>query len=233
MALLNWVKLPTGWIRGEHGGLRDLRWTAELGANNVAALMILIVIAHHAELGAARLTYDQLSQLTSLSRAKVSGGLKVLATLGVIKPRATGHSQFELTDFNPKSGWAKLPASRLYTHGRVTIFSEMTLRKPVELHALKLYLLFVAMRDDDTNLAHLTYRSIEDYTGVDGHAIKRALNVLAANGAVHIEHVPSTQSQYGIANAYRIAGIDDRRHRGTVHRAWDGGRNDLNDILSA
>jgi len=232
MALMDWVKLPTKWITAEEGGLRELRWTTEHGANNLAALMLLIVIAHHAdaELGTVRLTYDRLSELTSLSRAKVAGGLKVLTSMGLIKPR-TSHSPLELADFDPTARWAKLPARRLYAHGRVEMFVEMTLRKPVELHALKLYLLFVAMRDRKTNLAHLTYKGIESYAGVEGKAIKRALNVLAANGAVHIEHLPSTQSQYGVANAYRVAGIDDRRHLGTVDRALGERREELSDLF--
>jgi len=220
MRFLDWVKLPTRWIREGEVGLRRLRWTAGQGADNVAALIALIVIAHHADpqFGTARLTYDHLNKLTHLSRAKISGGLKVLTTMGLIKSRATGHSPFELADFDPRQGWAKLPCRRLYTSDGLVAFSAMTLRKPAELRALKLYLLFVAMRDNKDNLAHITYERIEAYTGVPGLAIKRALNVLAVDGLVHIEHVPSAESQYGIANAYRIAGIDDRRHLGTTLR---------------
>lgn len=60
MTMQNWVKLPTAWITQRHG-LRDLRWAADEGANNLAALMTLIIVAHNAdsELGRARLTYDQ------------------------------------------------------------------------------------------------------------------------------------------------------------------------------
>ena len=94
------------------------------------------------------------------------------------------------------------------------------------LTALKLYLLFVAMRDNDTNLAMISYDRIGDYTDIDRHQIKPALSVLAANGVVHIEHIPAS-GDYGIANAYRIAFIEERQHFGTTLR----GRSDLADLL--
>lgn len=126
----------------------------------------------------ARLTYDQLSNYTGLSRAKISGSLKVLEKTGIIERRASGRSSIQLAGYDPTQGWGKLPARRLYTHGRVTFFSTMTLRKAAELHALKLYLLFVAMRDNGTNLALVSYDRIEHYTAVDRHQIKPALRNL-------------------------------------------------------
>ena len=32
--------------------------------------------------------------------------------------------------------------------------------------------------------------------------IKTGISLLAANGMIHVEHVPSRQSEYGVANAY-------------------------------
>lgn len=219
----NWVKLPTAWIT-QRRGLCDLRWVAGQGANNIAALMTLIIIAHHAdsEFGLAKLTYDQLSNFTGLSRAKVSRGLVVLEEMGLIGRRASGRSSFQLADYDPTRGWGKLPARRLYTHpnGRVLFFSTMSLRKPAELHALKLYLLFVAMRDNATNLALISYDKIESYTDIDRHHIRPALTVLAVNGVVHTEPVKAL-NEYGVANAYRVAFIDDRHHSGTSLRGWD------------
>jgi hypothetical protein len=66
-----WVQFPSGWIA--NGGLKPFRWEKEKGANNVAALMALMVIGHHAnEEGVAALTYDKLSLATHLSRTKIS-----------------------------------------------------------------------------------------------------------------------------------------------------------------
>jgi hypothetical protein len=48
MARLDWVRLPTNWIVEERG-LLNFRWQKDKGGNNVAALMTLIVLAHHAD----------------------------------------------------------------------------------------------------------------------------------------------------------------------------------------
>ena len=62
MALQKWVRLPSKWIRQQ--GLRALQWDRDgRGADNIAALMTLTAIAHHANAkrGVAKLTYDAMS----------------------------------------------------------------------------------------------------------------------------------------------------------------------------
>jgi hypothetical protein len=97
MALRNWVRLPSGWI--EEGGLRELRWNKGEGADNIAALMALCVIAHHAnerrisenetEL-VASLTYDRLGEAMGISREKIASGLDVLTSHNVIARASLG-----------------------------------------------------------------------------------------------------------------------------------------------
>lgn len=58
-----WVRLPSKWI--EDGGLKQLQWTNSeaSGSNNIAALMVLAPIAHHADdEGMAICTYDRLAR---------------------------------------------------------------------------------------------------------------------------------------------------------------------------
>lgn len=218
----NWVRLPTGWV--EDGGLKGLRWAEGEGASNAAALLAPIAIAQHAdqETGLARLTYDDLGEATHLSRAKLSDGLDVLGGRGLILRQPDGRSSYALTDFDTERGWGKLPARGLYGEGRsMGSFRDFTLRKPAELNALKLYLLFVARRNRETNMADLSYDKIVSYSGVARERIKAALNVLAANGLVHIEHVPSTTNDFGSANAYRLAHLESRVHMGTRGRRFD------------
>jgi hypothetical protein len=54
--LQSWVRLPSVWI--EERGLTKFAWARGTGGDNIAALMALAVIAHHAdqEAGACRLT---------------------------------------------------------------------------------------------------------------------------------------------------------------------------------
>jgi predicted transcriptional regulator len=190
--------------------------------------MLLIVIAHHADAeGVSVITYDQLALATHLSRAKVSAGLATLDTRGIIERKAGGRSTFALVDYDPQAGWAKLPARELYSKGMIPAFADFKLRSAAELNALKLYLLFVARRGNDTNMANISYDKISEYTGVDRNRIKQALSVLAVAGLAHAERVPSEFHESGVANAYRITHLDPYAHMGTRGRAMDEGAFDL------
>lgn len=220
MSMREWVKLPTEWIR--LGGLKRFRWEADRGSDNVAALIALIAIAHHAddENGVAKLTYNDLQGCTNLSRAKLSAGLTVLEENNIVVREPCGRSTYRLVDYGLVR-WGKLPARRLYASGNIIGFSEFHLRKVVELHALKVFLLVIERRDNGTNLANISYEKIQDYSGIARHQIKSAISLLAANGLLHVEHVPSDASQYGISNAYRLPFIDPYSHMGTKGRGLD------------
>jgi hypothetical protein len=217
MKMRDWVRLPTGWI--VTGGLANLRWEAQKGADNAAALMSLGVIAHHAddETGVSQITYDQVCAATGLSRAKISAGLKILAEMKLIERRTNGRSSIRLADYDRTKGWGKLPARKMYSAGYIPAFSDFSLRRPAELNALKLYYAVVAFRNNDTNVAQISYDSIEKHTGIDRAKIKGGLNVLAANGLVHIEYLPASTVGH-VSNAYRLAHLDPYSHMGTAGR---------------
>jgi hypothetical protein len=219
MALKSWVRLPTTWI--EAGGLKQFRW-ADSRSANTAALMLLTVIAHRADdadgSGIARLTYDELAKATNLSRAKIAEGLSVLEHQRLIIRGVQGRSTYQLCGFSLQPPWGKLPARRLYVAERIAAFHDFTLRLRTELYALKLYFLFVARRDNQANLVHITYDQMEGYTRIRREDLKRGISLLAASGLVYVEHVASRQSEHGFANAYRLAGLDSYRHLGTSGR---------------
>lgn len=219
--LPSWVKLPNRWI--EDGGLKAFRWTRGEGANEIAALMALTVISHHIvpDTGIARLTYNAVCERASLSRAKLSAGLDVLSERKLIERGVDGRGTYHMADYDPVSGWAKFPAQGLYRNGVVTAFSQFHLRLRSELDALKLYFLFASRRDRQTNMASITYDLIAEYSGVQRDHIRQALSLLAANALVHIEHVPSSWSENGIANAYRLAHLNTSQHMGTTGRRSD------------
>jgi DNA-binding transcriptional ArsR family regulator len=216
-----WIKLPNLWI--ENHGLRAFRWSQGEGANNLAALMALTAISHHAdaESGIARLTYDTLSTSTTLSRAKLSAGLSILVDRHIIKRDPEGRSTYLMIGYNPKMGWAQFPAQGLYHNGAIEAFSNFHLRLPAELEALKLFFLFASRRDRKNNMAKIGYDKIEEYSGVAHNNIRRAISLLGANGLVHIEHVPSGMYQYGVASAYRLTHLNTRQHMGTSGRSTD------------
>jgi hypothetical protein len=214
MALKQWTKLPSRWI--EQKRLRELRWLKGAGADNLAGLMILLVLVHHAdEEGRSVVTYDALTHCTSLSRAKVSAGLGIIQQMGLIS-RDQRRSGYLLGDYDPVSNWAKIPARLLYSaDGRIAAFDDFKLRSPAELHALKLYLLFASRRDRASNFANISYDKITEYSGVEQHAIKRAISILIHNGLLYVERQRSYVREGGVANAYRLVGLDTRNHSGT------------------
>jgi hypothetical protein len=216
-----WVKLPSQWI--EEGGLDAFRWAQAKGADNLAALMGLTVISHNVDPNSAiaRLTYDELCDRTTLSRAKLSAGLNILSECKLIEREPLGRSSYRLANYNPAKGWAQFPAKGLYRGDTVEAFTSFKLRNPAEFDALKLYFLFASRRDRKTNMAKISYEKIEAYSGIDRNKIRRALSVLAANALVHIEMVPSKVSENGVAYAYRLAHLNTRRHMGTWGRGAD------------
>jgi len=217
-----WVKIPSSWI--EKGRLKNLKWTiGGDGSDKTAALMGLVVIAHSAneETGIARVTYDVLCDVTSLSRSKLSNGLDILERIKVVERMPEGRSTYKLASYNPQLGWAKLPFKSMYSGGKITAFEDFSLRRSSELDAMKLFFLFVARRDRNTNVANLSYDKISEYSGVERTKIKTAISLLAALSLVYTEQVPSNKSEFGVANAYRVVGVDSTVHMGTRGRSLD------------
>ncbi|TAL01112.1 MAG: hypothetical protein EPO08_11395 [Rhodospirillaceae bacterium] len=213
--------------------MKDFRWGKGEGADNIAALMALAVIAHQTDQksGIARITYDDFETTTTLSRAKVSRGLKLLNERKIVALEPNGRSTFNLTGFNLPSGWGKFPTKGLYSQGTIAAFRHMHLRVPAELDAIKLYFLFVSRRDNDTNMAKISYDKIEEYSGVNHNNIKRALSFLSVHSLVFPEYFLSSLTEYGMASAYRLAHILPRRHMGTMGRSGSLNENEATAML--
>lgn len=160
MEIREWVRLPSNWINDR--GLRSLSWkNGGKGADHIAALMALTVIAHAAdsETGVARVTYDHFCQATLLSRAKVSKGLDALEHIEVIEREPAGaRSTYKLANYDAAGGWAKFPSKSMYSSGTIAAFTDFQLRRVAELDALKLFFLLVARRDRHMNVANIGYR---------------------------------------------------------------------------
>jgi len=216
-----WVRLPVTWIA--ESGLASFKWSiGGAGADQIAALMVLVATAHAADrdTGLARLTYDELTARTSLSRVKLSRGLTVLEERQLITRRTDGRrSTVALANFDPTAGWAMLPARSMYSGGRIRAFDEFSLRKKIELDAIKLFLLLVQRRDRKSNLARISYDKIQDYSGIPRQRIKPAVSFLSSLPLVYVEPQPSVHNDFGISNTYRIVGIESRVHQGTTGRA--------------
>ncbi|WP_298971771.1 hypothetical protein [uncultured Roseobacter sp.] len=209
-----WTKLPTGWIQHEQG-LKTYKWSTKGNTDNagqIAALMLLVALAHHTnkETGLARLSYDAMLHILGISRPLVSRGLNELEARKIITRDPNQiRGTITLTNATEDSGWGKLPASGLYRDGRILAFDTFKLRNAAELDALKLYFLIVALRDNKTNRAYISYDKIREHSGLWPNQIRPAISTLAANSLVSVNHVSSTKSEYGYANEFHLPQIRD------------------------
>jgi hypothetical protein len=90
MRKMEFAILPTEWITGpDKHGLSSFKWQSREGARNVAALMLLIVMSHHADrhTGRMSITYDEFQAASGLSRGKIAAGLDKLEASGLIRVR--------------------------------------------------------------------------------------------------------------------------------------------------
>lgn len=223
MNMRGWVKLPSSWI--EEGGLHAFRWSMKepgAGASEVAALMVLLAIAHRADLttGVARITYSDLATATGISRTKISDGLDILEARGIIIRSVEGRSTVALANYGYNK-WAQVPAKPLYdVTGAIMAFEDFHLRKRAELDALKIYLAIAARRDTKQNIAWMTYNKIHTYAGVGLGHIKPALGVLNINHLITVDTKLRTDGEKGVVNGYRLRHIESRLHAGTTGRAF-------------
>jgi predicted transcriptional regulator len=229
-----WVRMPSYWLRNEESlPLPAMRWYGSQKADQIAALMLYVVLVHHAndktsavrsEIGICDLTYTQLSDITGLSRAKVAGGLRVLLEIGVIESVGLGRNNvYKIKDFENRSGWAKLPAKGLYSKdfSKIEAFQTFHLRSKNELNALKIYLAVVALRTDSTNYAKVGYEKLSDYTGIHRNELKSAISLLINLGLLQVDSGVSDINEFATVNMYRPCHLEAYKHRGTVGRKLD------------
>ena len=210
----SFVRLPSAWILRH--GLKQFRWNKDT-SDNTAALMTLVGIAHHAdqETGVAKLTYRELCAAVDISRDKLAAGIRLLQAYGIVAPWFEGRSTYNLRNFDPKKGYCFIPAKPLYTGDTVRAFRQFHLRNKNEMNAMKLYLLFAARRDRKSNLAHVGFDKIVDYTGVRREDIPAAKSILNSLPLVYTETFASSITDSGVTSAYRLVGLETKKHKGT------------------
>ena len=226
-----WVRMPSYWIRDKTKfPLVEMKWQGANKADQIAALMLYIVLVHHAndeiakdlpDVGLCKITYSELSDITGLSRSKISGGLNILYDLGVVSKFGSGRNNiYKIKNYGSHSGWAKLPAKGLYSkdYQKIHAFHRFNLRLKNELNAMKIYLLIIALRDNSTNYAKIGYNRINEYTGIPRNNIRTALSLLVNLGLIHVDSGNSDINEFSTINMYRLAYLEVYKHRGTTVR---------------
>ncbi len=207
-----WAKLPSAWVRiqdseedisesgelmeglGESGnGLRGITWKTH-GSSGTAALIILLGLAiisnqsqRKGKLREGNLvlaTYTDLENMTGLSRAMISKGLRLLEEVNAIKSERIGNaSAYALLGIERDGGYCAAPQSHLLDGAdylkRLRGIRE-TIRRPASLFAMKLFILLLAFRDRHSNTTRISYENITKYTAMRREDISLGWQVLAA-----------------------------------------------------
>lgn len=172
-------------------GLSHLKWSKHKGGAT-AAIMLLFALATMSNLAQKShglrtdnrvvVTYDDLARMTELSRALIAKGLKLLQELGAITVARIGNGcVYELVGIEAPKNWCALPQGYLLANSdhlsRLKGIHEH-LKRPTSLHAMKLYMLLLAFRDNHSNVARMSYGLIGEYTGMRTAEISVAVQIL-------------------------------------------------------
>ena len=175
------------------GGLAMLQWRQHKGASTAALLLLfaLSIISNRAqrrdglrkdEMIAA--TYEQIQAMVPLSRKLIADGLQLLQMVGAIRPVREGRRNlYALIGINEGGKWCQLPQQHLHnTHSylhRLQVFVDQ-IRRPTSLHALKLYMLLLTLRENHANFAAISYEKIMRYTLMRREEVSVAIQLLVA-----------------------------------------------------
>lgn len=216
-----WVRMPTEHIANDIDPfLAKFRWRGKNKSDQIAMLMLYLVILHRAEHGRTSLSYTEFSHITGLSRAKIAAGLALLLEHELISKDTRFRTNCYVIENHEATPWGKLPALRLYSEDgyKLHAFHRFNLRQKNELNALKLYYLIIAFRNNATNYAKIGYDKITYYTGIQRSDIRTAISLLIGLKLIHVDEAPSRYEQ-GKVNCYRLVYLDSNRHRGTSGRS--------------
>jgi DNA-binding transcriptional ArsR family regulator len=226
--------MPSYWLRDEKLlPLPAMKWLGTKKSDQIAALMIYVVLVHNAsdkpsagnpDIGISKLTYTEIAEIVGLSRAKISGGLKILLEMEVIISIGLGRNNvYKIVNYEAHGGWAKLPAKGLYSKdfSKIDAFHKLHLRSKNELNALKLYLIIIALRNDSTNYANVGYGKLSGYTGVHRNEMKSAISLLINLGLIQVDSATSEKNQFATVNMYRLCYLEPYKHKGTTARRMD------------
>lgn len=225
-----WCKFPSRWIRDRT--LTGLTWSS-CGGDGTAALLLLVAIAvriNQATIDALReepgqpvepardiqLTYDELADMTGISRPKVSSGLKLLKEHGLVTAVKTGRTmRYALPQILTQGDWCQFPQTWIYRHKVLEPFMGFRLREKWELQALKVYLVLLTFKHNGQPLSQVSYTAIENYTGVVRSDIRKAIDHLINLGLIGIQIDPAATTAYS-GNVYVLNGFQQRRRPSAV-----------------
>lgn len=174
-------KCPSWWVR--QGALQAFSSSKGAG-QNIAALKCLLAISLGIDFWSrkVRLSLSDLEKATGLSRPMVIRGLKVLEGLEIVSVGKESHvHEYELTVREGDDKWAKVPFDRMKKQ-----LPTLPNRGAIPLTALKIYLLLIAIRPNESATIPIRYDLIEEYLKCRRAHIRPALDILYSHMLVGI-----------------------------------------------
>jgi DNA-binding transcriptional ArsR family regulator len=163
--------------------------------------------------GSASLSYDELMNLTDLSRPMVSEAIKLLQAEKIVLVKQEGRggkNRYFLSDYGEGDRWGKIPNEKLYAQNntdQIPTLHGFSCRREADLNALKLYLLFCAFRNTKTNHTMIGYEKIHEYTGIREARIRAAISVLIEHGLIRVDREKASEDKKNHPNRYEILGL--------------------------
>lgn len=210
---------------GDLPGLSYLRWREHKGGAT-AAIMVLFALAIKSNLDQKTLgrrsgiqviaTYEDLMTLTNLSRGPIAKGLKLLRELGAITTVKNGNGCIHsLVGIDTPGKYCELPQGYLLD-GQPVMNRLKGLHTAIKnrssLDAMKLYMLLLALRDRESNVARASYSTIHAYTGMRSGDISVAVQLLQGAQLIRLgrdEEVPLKGGQHR-HNRYVLMGLSGK-----------------------
>lgn len=228
MTLMLWSKMPSTWI--VEGNLRDYFSKGNQVSDDIAALKVFIVLCYfskqinrsggggkYSDIFEAKATYDQLTEMCSLSRSLVSRGLKKLGQVGLLNSSGVRSKTYTFAG-NAYKGWCKLPKRAVVRNEeRIPALAAFHNRYAHERNALKLFLYLLASRSNSKAYVDLCRGIIFKKTGIPLDEIDGALGFLHS-----VSLVSKVEDKGYLARTIRYE-QEDR-----LHRYWVVGSESLN-----
>lgn len=196
---MNWSKFPSAWILKPSAAvpptfpLADLSWRIHR-TQATASLLLLMAISiklnrSHIrqpidqQTASVAITYDELQDLTGFARSTVSKGLKILKQMDAVEIKKEGRANvYTLPDVEIDGRYCQLPQEYILDGSPKVLrrFEGVPLHTREFLNAIKLYVLFLALRNRRFNTTAVSYEGIMKYTGMRREDIPKAFSMLVA-----------------------------------------------------
>lgn len=204
--------MSTNWIKS--GILKD-NFTSNVDlAEKISALKIYLIFCIKSSCSdegvfSCSITYDKLMELASISRSSVSKGLKLLTKIGLISCLGIRSKKYVVPNLY-RSGWCKIPVKGFMKDDKnIDSFRMFHNRYPHELNAIKLYLYFLSIRNNDEFGSEVSFRKITAKTGVKFSEIKPALGFMSVIGLLDSKHIilpeSNSISKYDVVFRYYLS----------------------------